>query len=286
MWSRKELKTKARKNLKKNYWVAVAICFVLAFIGAEYSDSVDIIHQNSNSVNNLDITKNITKYEQNDEYESGDTVEVMQKAITEAFQNITASTSWIFKICAGGMFIVAAIVSLLFIFGVVYPIMVGARRFFIKNQYTKPNFLELFGVFHHYKEYFNIVYNMFCKFLFTYLWALLFIIPGIIKNYEYRMVPFILAENPNIRRKRVFEISKKMMKGQKWKTFVLDLSFMGWRILSSISCGIVGIFYANPYTSATFAELYTKLKDNVIDSNIVREDEIKKTPFEQKEVEV
>ena len=75
---------------------------------------------------------------------------------------------------------------------------------------------------------------MFLKGLFQGLWSLLFVIPGIIKSYEYRMIPYILSENPNISRKRAFEISKQMMKGNKWDTFVLDLSFIGWQILSGI----------------------------------------------------
>ena len=52
-----------------------------------------------------------------------------------------------------------------------------------------------------------------------------------------------------------------MMKGQKWNTFVLDLSFLGWMILSGITLGIVGIFYVNPYMQATDAELYLTLKN-------------------------
>ena len=57
-------------------------------------------------------------------------------------------------------------------------------------------------------------------------------------------------------RKEAFQISKRMMDGQKMETFILDLSFIGWILLSAITCGIVGIFYVNPYREATFAELY------------------------------
>ena len=67
----------------------------------------------------------------------------------------------------------------------------------------------------------------------------MFIVPGIVKYYEYLMVPYILAENPNMNQKEVFQISKRMMMGQKWNTFVLDCSFIGWRILEGITLGIV-----------------------------------------------
>ena len=56
-----------------------------------------------------------------------------------------------------------------------------------------------------------------------------------IKTYEYRMIPYILAENPRIKRKEAFKLSKQMMKGNKWRTFVVDLSFVGWNILSVFS---------------------------------------------------
>ena len=97
--------------------------------------------------------------------------------------------------------------------------------------------------------------------LFTYLWSLLFVIPGIIKGYEYRMIPYILAENPGIDYREAFAASKQMMDGNKWKAFVLDLSFFGWNFLSIFTCGILAIFYVMPYIYMTNAELYVALKE-------------------------
>jgi len=76
------------------------------------------------------------------------------------------------------------------------------------------------------------------------------------------MVPYIIAENPGMDRREAFAISKRMMDGEKWNTFVLDLSFLGWGILGVLTCGILLIFYVNPYIYATHAELYeyNKLK--------------------------
>ena len=71
------------------------------------------------------------------------------------------------------------------------------------------------------------------------------------------MVPYIIAENPAMSREEAFLISKKMMMGQKWEAFVLDLSFLGWRILEIATFGILGVFYVEPYIEATFSELYT-----------------------------
>ena len=76
------------------------------------------------------------------------------------------------------------------------------------------------------------------------------------------MIPYILAENPTIDRKEAFALSKQMMMGNKWKTFILDLSFFGWNLLSVLTFGLLSVFYVNPYNSATIAELYVSLKEN------------------------
>jgi len=95
------------------------------------------------------------------------------------------------------------------------------------------------------------------------LWYLT-IVGGIIKTYEYRMIPYILAQNPKIKRKQAFQLSKQMMKGNKWKTFLLDLSFFGWNLLSVLTCGILSILYVNPYNVATITELYKTLEKQAI----------------------
>ena len=78
------------------------------------------------------------------------------------------------------------------------------------------------------------------------------------------MIPYILAENPKIQRKKAFKLSKEMMKGNKWKTFILDLSFLGWELLSIFTFGLLNIFYINPYKVATTVELYELLKKQII----------------------
>ena len=90
-------------------------------------------------------------------------------------------------------------------------------------------------------NYGKLVLTMFLKQLYEGLWTLLLIVPGIIKHYEYLMIPYILAENPEMERQEAFLISKRMMMGQKMNAFVLDLTFIGWRILEMLSFGIVGI---------------------------------------------
>ena len=89
--------------------------------------------------------------------------------------------------------------------------------------------------------------------------VLLFIIPGIIKSYSYRLVPYILAENPDIDTNEALMRSEQLMRGNKWETFIYDLSFIGWYILSIFTCGILSIFWVQPYKLACDAELYRLL---------------------------
>ena len=88
------------------------------------------------------------------------------------------------------------------------------------------------------------------------------------------MVEYIMSENPNISRKRAFEISKQTMNGQKWNTFVLDLSFIGWVILSLFTCGILAVFYVNPYIHSTKAQLYLTLRNIALDNGIATSEEL------------
>lgn len=136
---------------------------------------------------------------------------------------------------------------------------VGGCRFFTKNIYENPGFRELMYYFGS-PYYLNIVKIIFFREVKIFLWTLLFIIPGIIKYYEYYMVPYLLAEHPELSSARAFKLSKMMMNGYKADTFILELSFIGWALLSLITAGMVGIFWLNPYTYATKAELYYELK--------------------------
>ena len=88
------------------------------------------------------------------------------------------------------------------------------------------------------------------------------VVPGVIKAYEYSMIPYLLAENPNLSASEAFSLSKQMTTGQKADLFVLDLSFLGWIILGALCCGI-GLLFVQPYPEATKAEVYLILKQKI-----------------------
>ena len=91
------------------------------------------------------------------------------------------------------------------------------------------------------------------------LWALLFIIPGIIKGYAYAMTPFILNDNPDLRANEAIELSMAMMNGHKWDLFCLKLSFIGWVLLCIFTFGI-GYLWLIPYRYTSYAVFYEDVK--------------------------
>lgn len=95
--------------------------------------------------------------------------------------------------------------------------------------------------------------------LFVYLWSLLCVIPGIIAGLRYSQAFFILAENPDMSIRECVNKSKTMMSGKLWEYFVLNLSFILWHLLVSVTCGIATI-YATPYVQTTLAGYYLSLK--------------------------
>lgn len=96
--------------------------------------------------------------------------------------------------------------------------------------------------------------------LFVYLWSLLFVIPGIIKAISYALTPYILADCKNVRATDALKLSMRMMEGHKWEYFVLGLSFIGWMLLTSLTCGLLYVFYVGPYMNNTFAGYYAERK--------------------------
>ena len=95
--------------------------------------------------------------------------------------------------------------------------------------------------------------------IFTFLWSLLFVIPGIIKSISYSMAMYVLAENKGKNAMECINESKAMTEGHKMDLFLLGLSFMGWILLTIVTCGIAYI-WVGPYMSTTFANAYRSLK--------------------------
>lgn len=268
MWTRKELKEKAKQRFKVNYWKCILVALLMALLGGGASvgsgsgGTYTGMHNAANKVFDNDYHDyDFDDYDSLDDFDDDvdlylDNLEDRSPAET------TVAMAAVFVIVLLVIIIVVVIVMIIVIpleVFIVNPLEVGIKRFFVQNLRENANVKEICYAFDH--SYMNCVKTLFFRDLFVFLWSLLFIIPGIIKAYEYRMIPYILGDTPGLSREEAFAISSHMMQGNKWNAFVLDLSFLGWYILNGMTLGILGIFYVNPYVNQTNAALYQKLKE-------------------------
>lgn len=283
MWNRKELKERARKLIRKNYWTVIVVCFLVALLTGEYGTSIIKIIKEEQPISPYYIEEQEEiKIEENKEYakiqEIEDKInslpETQIKVIETAKSNISSAIKaqfYIIKVIdavklfnidnqkLGIEISTLAVLSLLFTILIADPLIVAGKRVFIKIREEKDTRISVIWDIYRKENWPNVAITMFLRNLYNALWYLT-IIGGFIKMYEYKMIPYILAENPQIKTREAFKMSKQMMKGNKWKTFILDLSFFGWHILSIFTFGLLNLLYANPYRTATMVELYTELK--------------------------
>lgn len=181
--------------------------------------------------------------------------------------------------------LISSLISMFLAIFVAGPLIVGERRFFIENHTYKKTRIGRIGFL--FKEHcYKPIITMLLIDLYKFLWSLT-IVFGFVKKYEYEMIPFILAENPKIDRKKAFKLSKQMMKGNKWRSFVIDISFLPWVLtvvlafalgtfcifgvnyksvfVPEAAAAVLLIFFINPYKTATKAELYLVLRHEVIE---------------------
>ena len=146
---------------------------------------------------------------------------------------------------------------------------VGGYRYFQKTR--KNVHTDIGEVAGNFKDgnYKNVVIITFLKGLKVFLWTLLLFVPGIIKNYEYYLVENILAVRPDIDKNEAFRLSKLLMNGYKMEAFVLNLSFIGWYLLSLFTLGILTIVYVNPYMVATNVEFYAYVRAQALQKGLI-----------------
>ena len=118
-------------------------------------------------------------------------------------------------------------------------------------------------LFDGFKDYLRIFLTLLLVQIYTILWMLLLIIPGLVKSYSYSMTSFILKDNPEMKYDAAINESMRMMQGHKMKLFLLDLSFIGWFFLSILTLGI-GFLFLQPYMSTAHAHFYEDLKTETL----------------------
>lgn len=238
MWNRVELKEDSKSLLRMNYWPFVLVALIHSLVAG------------GNGTGGRESYKNVK-----DEWEEG---------WANGYHHYSIGSynwgSWALALIGAAVISIlgiAVVVLVLDIF-VFSPLEVGCKRYMTIAREVKPQYGDMLFAFKN--CYGNIVKTMFLRNLFIFLWSLLLVIPGIVKSYEYRMVPYLMAEYPDMASSEAFRLSKEMMMGNKSEAFILDLSFLGWNILSALTFGLVGVFYASPYHMLTDCALYLTLK--------------------------
>lgn len=227
MWTRKELKDSAKAGLKRNYWKSVLIGLIVTLA---FADTV------SNGKESLD-----------------------ESVFTNAFAGMSST-----EILVGIGLLLLTFLSVSLLSAVVRAVVLNPLKVGISSYCMEAlnGEAKLGTLANGYQPFLRRIWILFVHDLYIMLWSLLFVIPGIVKAYSYSMVPYICAENPDISATEALNRSREMMNGNKWKAFVLDLSFLGWNILSAFTFGILSVFYVEPYKLLTDAALYEKLKQN------------------------
>lgn len=328
MFSIKEIKSKARQNVAKNYWSGVVVCFILAlffgeFIYSSYAitayrrqateyvanlnkSAVKVYKMNNSEYLNALLMGDelINVYEQygiklySEEAKFSENLpdkvqDELIKKITDYYSshklntviaagvNLTSlQNTYTLQLAAGtkslfnprtfkwGVIVLAtALIGILFSCFVGNPIKIGKARFFTESiSYKDTSATRLIFIYRQ-GYIFKPVIIMAIRSVIMML-SLITIVLFPIAYYCLKMVPYILAENQTIGVKDAFKLSYQLMKGNKFRAFLLDLSFIGWYVLSFITLGIVGLFYTNSYTSFAEAELYFALRKNVISNEV------------------
>ena len=267
---RKELKKDARKIFSSQYFKTILFVFIAGIIingGYTYSSYImnnniadALIHKTNFQIIN-EFISNITNF-------SGGTKGVIGPIIN----NITSSKSivlgflntlnmFIFddKIGAAYISLLSLLISTWFYIFVQRVLVIGKIRYFLEaRRYTKTEANKLFFPFR-VQRGIHLAWILFLKGLYKVLWWLT-IVMGPIKHYEYMMLPYVLAENPNINKEQAFRLSKELIDGHKWETFKLDFSMLGWHILGFLTVGISNLFYFDSYKESIYVELYMRLR--------------------------
>lgn len=250
MWNHIQYKQTGKAVFLANYWPAVGVSVILTLL---MGDSITV-RLNDALENLIDLSQIFQG--------------VWSHHMMELIYTLEHYTSLLapYAISLGlAGFVVMLLVAL--------PFEVGVNRFFLESSPSqKAPFSRV--VFGFNASYGNVVLTRFLQWLYTLLWTLLFIVPGIIRSLGYFAIPFILAENPNLDHRRIIRLSLDMTYGFKWNIFYMALSFLGWQILSALSLGILGIFYVNPYYYATQAEMYRFLRQNALDKGLATREEL------------
>ncbi|MDR0347714.1 MAG: DUF975 family protein [Coriobacteriales bacterium] len=289
-WKITAIKRRARQPLRRNFAVCFLACLVLGFITANpsaLSDNANASMRLLESVgeiapdtplasaadNVLSFLNGIKAATSLGSDSSAGVISTIYTGVRSAdspggaFLNFINSSVFGNQLSRGlinGMGIITTVMLFLFISEI---LVIGSYRLFLENRlYPRTSLSRIFFVYQ-LRRVFPAVRVVFSRYLRLSLWALTIVgLP--LKYYSYYLVPLIQAENPGIASRTIFKLSESMMRGHRFHTFLLDLSFIGWGLLSLLTLGIVGYVWLNPFRTATQAELYATLRAQALQKKL------------------
>ena len=284
--TRRAWKRRGRQVLKKRYLLFMAACLVAAMISAEFQSSLSAVQAQAPlaaqgtepetwqqwNIRLGDLLNDLfPPEEQGGNPAFGRTRGVLAGLINQVssgsiFVSLAAAAGSVLgSESAGILFLILAGAVLLFLFWFllqnVYPVLL--RRAFLEGRIYERVPLQRFLYLLRVKKWLRVSWAMFVRSLLLFLWSLT-VVGGVIKRYSYFLVPYILAENPDLSARQAITLSRTMMRGHKWECFLFELSFLGWDILGVLTLGAVSLFYANPYRVASCSEYYVEQRARAI----------------------
>ena len=320
MYSRKELKRKARGRLKKHYVLLTALCAIAIFFGTEFTiveknaqifydgltDQITVLDTISPQIPRESVEKAsediIDQFIESrlvirDEEaaarrkaleESTDPHSVMarQRGALAALMNTVNSgqltvTFWMALrsiIRSGKVVGILMILASTALTALVWIFLRNMYKAVLRRAALELRTYDALPLSHllHFKmvrRWNRAALSLLLQSIFQWLWWLT-LVGGIIKHYSYFMVPYIVAENPDIRPREAITLSRQMMNGHKWECFLLDLSFLGWAILGYFTFGALDILWTVPYRVASYSEYYALLREKAKESGIPGADQL------------
>ncbi len=306
MLSRREIKQKAKQSLKKHYFIFVLLCAIAGFLGVSSGsvlrENKTIAAQEKgengqiadNAVTTVDsgmldmvsgqslekliggyIDKAFDKIGFDKEKVLGRSRGVFAALVNKLSSGTIVTTlfssiisivhSRSLGIAIGIILSVILVLVIWFYLTNVFAV-VSARIFLEGRVYEEVSANRLLFLVR-IRKWTNAALVMLLTTVYHILWWLT-IVGGVIKGYSYRMVPYIVAENPSVKPREAITLSRKMMYGHKWECFVLDLSFIGWNLLNFVTFGLVGTFFSVPYFQAALSEFYVSLRETAIENSM------------------
>ena len=264
--ARRDWKRAARKTVFSHYWMAIMVCLVAAFLGTEFTGSLESLHftrQKWDAISNFLASFGRPGAEANSR---GVFAIAVNKIADGSLHNIVNNT--IMSLAGSSEFwqsfgiVVSSLVSMTYWVLVTHTFVVILRRLFMEMRVYEevPPYRALY--LHSARCWGHTSLALLRVAIQRGLWWLT-IIGGAIKTFSYYLCGFILAENPTMKGGDAIALSRKMMNGHKWECFLMELSFVPWHLLSLATFGLSSLFYSSAYLSAARCEFYAAVRAQV-----------------------